>query len=1006
MMTLTEFQQTACAMTQKIDNAALPRHYHTWIKVAKKQNCSACTYIQEHLPKQDQKEIAEVIAPYGTVTLSEIVSAQRWFQSRKLCVYDTISGLYIDAASAEQLIAFLNHAVAVFPLFENFCQEHACSPSRDKYEMFLREIRGQYIKVNHCPFRSDREYWGAGADTLRPHLERWYAISVAYLPGKSENELSLGEASEMMKVTAPAMYDWLQDHPEYIMRKDGRIYLKLVQMCALIEAWGKVLPAESILVRATMNVPAAHIRRVREQLGSSITEHSPSWLLPAKTFPQQKDKLYVDPAKQQEAQLWITDLLNQIPIWSYKNLRECTKLSLLELRKKIEEGVIQAEPYGNADWLLSTNERNRIVALSEMLISVDDALAPILTEDICGFQMDYARNRENLLHYAEDYNWWDTEVYSSNLYPLHGGKLGMLISAEDADQLRQELRIWLLLYGKSYEDQWKTLCKVYAAFPKTIKLLRRRYHWHSSIEKPFIDMVCLLMKNLTRELEHMSEPEKLELFEAMASEATESAKKEFLAFAKIEKIIKGHIELRPTSRRIDNSAYPMESFQLMIKAMIKESEIKRRGLIEKAVDNKQYADLWLYTTIRLFLPWRSTDYVWVRPPELPYDPDETLQMIKNGIFSKKDAKLVALRFIALLELDIRNPNKTDGARNTQNLFYNFPESEHYVLGLILAIAAAHYYKTPKDPSFIKCKQIADRISIAAFYGPDYLQACQNRNYSGHRANKAMMQSVEFQGREGKHYHAEYAHVFASILRSHSFGYGQASETTDVYLRDAAFSGMTPEFIAFQMFQRGICSFIVDIMMNDCYGEQYKHLPVSIKTDFLKEVGLPLVHLDNTSLTIERAMNEAVTVVEEVANGKADMEDILHAIALGHGCGKDCTSICLCKAADQQCKCPARLNCLGCRYEIKSKAVLVQYIMHSVQLKNKTCTSLVEQQKRDWLLENTINPAIQEISYHIRQSADEDERSLYRQIIREVENNGITGKDQARGLLLLPRHIQS
>lgn len=140
MMTLTEFQQIASSMTQKIDNAALPRHYHAWIKAAKKQDCSACSYIQEHLPKQDQKEIAEVLAPYGTVTLSEIVSAQRWFQSRKIPVYDTLSGLYVDVASAEQLTAFLDHSVAIFPLFEDFCQEHACSPSRDKYETFLREM--------------------------------------------------------------------------------------------------------------------------------------------------------------------------------------------------------------------------------------------------------------------------------------------------------------------------------------------------------------------------------------------------------------------------------------------------------------------------------------------------------------------------------------------------------------------------------------------------------------------------------------------------------------------------------------------------------------------------------------------------------------------------------------------------------------------------------------------------------------------------------------------------
>ena len=291
MMTLTEFQQTASSMTQKIDNAALPRHYHAWIKAAKKQDCSVCSYVQEHLPKQDQQEIAEVIAPYGTVTLSEIVSAQRWFQSRKLPVYDTISGLYIDATSAEQLTTFLNHSVAIFPLFEDFCQEHAYSPSRDKYETFLREIRGQYIKVNHCPFRSNREYWGDGVDTLRPYLERWYAISTAYLPGKNENELSLGEAAEIMKIPVPSMYDWLQDHPEYILRQNGRIYLNLDQMLSLDAAWGKVLTAESMLVRATMNVPTAHIRRVREQIGTFIAEHSPTWLLPTKSFPQQKDKL-------------------------------------------------------------------------------------------------------------------------------------------------------------------------------------------------------------------------------------------------------------------------------------------------------------------------------------------------------------------------------------------------------------------------------------------------------------------------------------------------------------------------------------------------------------------------------------------------------------------------------------------------------------------------------------------------------------------------------------------
>lgn len=94
--------------------------------------------------------------------------------------------------------------------------------------------------------------------------------------------------------------------------------------------------------------------------------------------------------------------------------------------------------------------------------------------------------------------------------------------------------------------------------------------------------------------------------------------------------------------------------------------------------------------IHLFLPWRSTDYAWVRPPELPYSPDETLRRIGVGEFAEADSKLIAARFFAQLELDNRNPNKTAGARNASALFYNYMAGEHRVLGLVLAIATAHY----------------------------------------------------------------------------------------------------------------------------------------------------------------------------------------------------------------------------------------------------------------------------------------------------------------------------
>ena len=159
MITFPEFQKVTTEMTQEIDSAALPRHYHTWAKLAKKESYPASSYIQEHLPQPDQQKIETLLAPFGEVTLSEITCAQRWFQSRKLPVYDTISGLYVDTSSGEQLTAFLRNAVAILPVFESFCKEHSYTPSRDKYETFLKEIRGQYIKAAYCPFQSHREFW-------------------------------------------------------------------------------------------------------------------------------------------------------------------------------------------------------------------------------------------------------------------------------------------------------------------------------------------------------------------------------------------------------------------------------------------------------------------------------------------------------------------------------------------------------------------------------------------------------------------------------------------------------------------------------------------------------------------------------------------------------------------------------------------------------------------------------------------------------------------------------
>lgn len=55
-------------------------------------------------------------------------------------------------------------------------------------------------------------------------------------------------------------------------------------------------------------------------------------------------------------------------------------------------------------------------------------------------------------------------------------------------------------------------------------------------------------------------------------------------------------------------------------------------------------------------------------------------------------------------------------------------------------------------------------------------------------------------------------MLAALARSHKGGIGTLPEITDLYLKDAAFSGYSPEFILMEMFERGILGFIPAMML--------------------------------------------------------------------------------------------------------------------------------------------------------------------------------------------------
>ena len=123
--------------------------------------------------------------------------------------------------------------------------------------------------------------------------------------------------------------------------------------------------------------------------------------------------------------------------------------------------------------------------------------------------------------------------------------------------------------------------------------------------------------------------------------------------------------------------------------------------------------------------------------------------------------------------------------------------------------------------------------------------------------------------------------------------------------------------------------------------------------------------------VQDAQDRACSVVAETFQSKGSIEKALKAIALGHGVGKNPEGFCLCKAADMPCRHPERLSCLGCRFEICTKALLLRYAAIHQQLAHLTDKMPDEERnRRRYLCEKFTYPAIFEILSHLKEETAE------------------------------------
>jgi hypothetical protein len=512
--------------------------------------------------------------------------------------------------------------------------------------------------------------------------------------------------------------------------------------------------------------------------------------------------------------------------------------------------------------------------------------------------------------------------------------------------------------------------RLHTLFPETGKLFVRfiaHTEPKNSVAWKLADYLCYAMKceigvTESKELEKMAADmdNDLPLFSARLFS-------NFLMYATEQGVLSNAWVYRFKSRGTakDDGAYQTMDFLRMAHIVFNNDAWESERLLEKALQSEKDANLWLFVSCHFICGWRGTDIVRLPMPELPDDVHWMQEQIMAGCFDT-EAILSELEF--RLKYTPLIPQKTKRYENVPELKLFVPESLRRPFGIIYAVAASHH--PAKKPGEMFVRKVGERPHIISFFGDEFSNACGIRGFSSRRAVKSYLQGIEAvaDSSEGK----PKGYMLAALARSHKGGIGSLPKVTDIYLRDAKFSGYRPEFIAREMFERGVFSFIPSLMLEMYASESYRELPVSVQTKLLGEIGVGASGLEGLARSVEYSLIKARQAIAEIMkrpeNIRGSIADILQNIASGNAPGKQDGFLCLMTASGFTCAAPLRSCCIGCGYEIYTKTILHSLAKEYARLMDtKKKADGAEATRCTKILKEAVMPAIDEIFTCMKQA---------------------------------------
>ena len=606
-----------------------------------------------------------------------------------------------------------------------------------------------------------------------------------------------------------------------------------------------------------------------------------------------------------------------------------------------------------------------------------------------------ATDKSNLVDFMEMNGWFGVDVHICGEKQADTDRGDYYLDAMEAGRLTENICLWLDAYGRSDAEKLAVLAGYGAGkFPDTTSKYVS-YIKESSLEEDANSWRLLdyLLSVLRKELLDADEDEMQSILDRVSREMPQVTTKLFISFwEKIQKETGKNgwtYRLHARSRRKENTAYPMRDFSRMAYCIFNEAYWEKRHLVEKACTSETNANLWAFLALHFVCGMRATDIERIPKPEIPCcGRDFRDRLLKKQI---NDAAMFSKNIQLRMKYKSRHPHKTSSYSGIPELKLFIPVSLEKPMGVILAVAASYHDDIEAGMPFIKAAR--NVAVIKKFLGEPFAEALGWNNFSSRRANKSYLQGIEAAAGMGGA-DAPKGYMIAALARSHKGGIGTLPDITEIYLKDAAFSGYTPEFIAKEMFERGVFGFIPHILLETYAGEAYGKLGIDRQTTLIQSIGISPSGIEGLAeLAVKGYQMAKETVAELIADG-TDMCLVLQRIASGAAPGKDAGSLCILAACGYLCRRNESRTCIGCRYEIYTKSVMHQ-MMKEYQRMKPLCSSEDGWRYRKMIREAVL-PMAGELLHSVKKLYPDADMVLLAEIMeRGIEGYGGYGKSGSR-----------